>query len=65
MKKIGSTSPKVFKWTTLELLADNSKTIQKKLLIKDFTTRKIYAGLHSVQLLINGKPVKFGAFEVM
>jgi len=65
MKKIGSTSPKVFKWTTLELLADNSKTIQKKLLIKDFTTRKIYAGLHSVQLLINGKPVEIGAFEVI
>ena len=57
-KSTGKTSPKVFKWKTATLLPNTTLRITKKHGIKKITTRRYYAGLHMVEIMING--VSFG-----
>lgn len=54
-KKSGELSPKVFKLTELNLQAGERVTISKKQVIKDFTTRKHFAGSHVLEIQVNGK----------
>ena len=54
-KANGSTSPKVFKWKTLNLKPGASVSAEKKHAIKPITTRVYYSGEHFLELQINGK----------
>lgn len=54
-KANGTTSPKVFKWKTLDLPTGKSMTLSKKHVFKPITTRVYYAGRHQVEIQINGK----------
>ena len=53
-KANGSLSPKVFKWTTKELLAGSSLTLTRKHPMKKITTRTYYPGEHKLEVLVNG-----------
>jgi 3-methyladenine DNA glycosylase AlkC len=55
VKKGGETSPKVFKLKELELLPTATENIKKKQVLKDFSTRKHYAGKHILEIMVNGK----------
>ncbi len=54
-KKGGARSAKVFKLKELVLKPKEQLTIKKKQLFKDFSTRKHYSGVHSIEILVNGK----------
>lgn len=54
-KKGGELSPKVFKLTELSLASAASVHITKKQVMKDFTTRKHFAGIHQLEIQVNGK----------
>ena len=51
----GQTSPKVFKFRTLEIGPGETVEMVKKHSIKPITTRKYYLGTHWVEILINGE----------
>lgn len=53
-KANGKTSPKVFKWRTTTLLSHKTLSITKKHAIKKITTRQYYAGLHHLEIMVNG-----------
>lgn len=53
-KKLGEWSPKVFKWKELTVQEGECISMNKKLNFKDLSTRKHYAGIHKVELMING-----------
>jgi len=63
-KSNGSTSPKVFKWKTLELKAGQTFTGQKKHGIKPITTRTYYPGRHEIQVLVNGESLARAGFDL-
>ncbi len=63
-KKNGELSPKVFKLKELSLKNKENLTITKKHRFEDFTTRKHYAGLHQIQLSINGSLQDLFNFEL-
>ena len=54
-KANGKMSRKVFKWKRISLIPNQSIQFSKQQLIKDFSTRKHYAGLYQIELLINGR----------
>lgn len=54
-KKGKELSAKVFKLKELDLKAKESIHISKKQMIKDFTTRKHFAGEHFLEIQVNGK----------
>ncbi len=54
-KKSGGTSPKIFKLKEIILAPKQKVTIVKRQLFKDLTTRKHFAGVHRLEILINGK----------
>jgi len=62
--KSGATSPKVFKWTTLELAPNETVTLRKKRLIQMASTRTYYAGEHRVELQIAGTIAAAAAFHI-
>jgi 3-methyladenine DNA glycosylase AlkC len=55
MKANGKTSPKVFKFRTLEIAPGKTIELTKRHIIKSITTRKYYPGEHAIEILINGK----------
>lgn len=55
VKANGKTAPKVFKFRTLEIGAQETVQLTKRHSIKPITTRKYYSGEHAVEILINGK----------
>ncbi|MCF6438625.1 DNA alkylation repair protein [Pseudoalteromonas luteoviolacea] len=63
-KANGSTSPKVFKWKTLELAPNSQTSLKKRHTIKPITTRVYYPGVHKVELQINGNVVADTQFEL-
>ncbi len=63
-KKSGGHSLKIFKLKEFELKPNQIIKISKKQLIKDFTTRKHYAGTHFVELQINGAVLNKLSFEL-
>lgn len=54
-KSSGSLSRKIFKLKEINLQPGESRQFSKKQLFKDLTTRKHYAGKHSIEVLVNGK----------
>ena len=51
----GTTSPKVFKGWKFTLAPGATKVLSKRHSLKVVTTRKLYAGEHRVELLVNGQ----------
>lgn len=60
----GTTSPKVFKWKTIDLPAEKSLTFIKKHAVKPITTRVYYGGHHQVEIQINGQSFGRADFEL-
>ena len=58
VKANGKQSAKVFKWTTKELESEGSITLRKGHSFAPVTTRKYYAGTHSIEVFVNGSSVK-------
>lgn len=65
VKQNGKTSRKVFKFRTTNLTAAGILELTSRQTIKDFTTRKHYAGKHIVELIINGELVAQQAFSLI
>ena len=64
VKASGGTAEKVFKWTELSLAGEAAISLSKRQMIRDFTTRKHHAGMHKVELQINGQRVAETVFEL-
>jgi 3-methyladenine DNA glycosylase AlkC len=62
VKKSGELSPKVFKLREIQLEAKQHLHLTKKQLLKDFTTRKHFAGKHLLAIQVNGKVLASQAF---
>ncbi|WP_320198070.1 DNA alkylation repair protein [Agrobacterium sp. rho-13.3] len=65
VKKSGGASPKVFKWKEIDLQPGERVALSISRAIRDFTTRKHYAGKHGIVLVINGETVAETAFELL
>jgi hypothetical protein len=65
VKANGKTSPKVFKLKTAELAPSKTTQLGKAISLADMTTRKHYAGIHQVEMLLNGRRFPLGSFELM
>ncbi|POA37856.1 DNA alkylation repair protein [Pseudomonas sp. GW456-12-1-14-TSB6] len=65
VKANGGTSAKVFKLKTLELEGFGSEVVVRRQVIKDFTTRKHYAGVHAVHVVINGERLGSTAVDII
>ncbi len=63
-KKKSGSREKVFKLATFTLKANEQREISGKIVLKDYSTRKITLGEHSLSLQINGKRHKKSHFEV-
>ncbi|HEU0121448.1 MAG TPA: hypothetical protein VFQ91_13040 [Bryobacteraceae bacterium] len=64
VKTSGGTSRKVFKLRELRLGARERAEMTLVQMVKDFTTRKHYAGRHVVELLVNGQPMGECVFDL-
>ncbi|NKC15055.1 MAG: DNA alkylation repair protein [Gammaproteobacteria bacterium] len=64
VRKNGTASPKVFKWTTLELPARGQVELGKAHSLKVTTVRALYPGAHRVELQINGQRCAQTSFEL-
>lgn len=60
----GATSPKVFKWTTIDLSPGETVTLTKRRKIATASTRRYNAGIHRVDLQIAGQPHARSAFTL-
>ena len=61
----GATTPKVFKWTTLDLAPGETVALAKNRRIATASTRRYHAGTHRVELQIAGKAIAEAAFELL
>ncbi|MDX9678237.1 DNA alkylation repair protein [Pseudomonas zeae] len=64
VKANGGVSGKVFKLKTLVLAGFESVVVGRRQVIKDFTTRKHYAGEHTMHLMVNGRNLTSTAFSI-
>jgi 3-methyladenine DNA glycosylase AlkC len=64
VKANGDTSAKVFKGWKLNLGVGESVSLDKRHSLKEITTRRYHAGVHRVELLVNGKCVAERAFQL-
>ena len=64
VKANGSTTPKVFKWTTVDLAPGAGTHLRKRHPIREITTRRYHPGLHRVELKIAGEAVAETAFDL-
>lgn len=64
VKKNGTSSRKVFKLRTVDLAAGAASELTAGQAIRDFTTRKHYAGHHRIELMINGEILAEGGFDL-
>ena len=55
VKANGRRAPKVFKWSRTRMEAGERRTFDKSLPVRPISTRRYYAGEHTVQLRINGQ----------
>ncbi|GAB5560142.1 MAG: DNA alkylation repair protein [Synoicihabitans sp.] len=65
VKASGATSKKVFKWKELTLPAAKTQKLEKRQVIRNFSTRRHYSGRHQVDVQINGQLVISDSFELM
>ncbi|MBL6945637.1 MAG: DNA alkylation repair protein [Rhodospirillales bacterium] len=63
-KANGNTSPKVFKWKTMNLKAGETVEAVRRHPMRRVTTRTYYSGLHHIEILVNGKAQGRGDFEL-
>lgn len=61
----GSTSPKVFKWTTVELGPGEVVELVKRRRIATASTRRYHAGEHRVDLQVAGEVVASARFQLL
>lgn len=64
VKKSGDHSAKVFKLKNVELAAGQSISIAATQVIKDFSTRKHFAGKHQLEIQINGQIMATAHFNL-
>ncbi len=64
-KANGKTSPKVFKWRTKNLIANETLILSKTHAIKKITTRVYYPGLHHVEVMVNGVSAGIVDFQLL
>ena len=64
VKKNGSSSPKVFKLSTIELAPGEGRLLSKQIGLEDMTTRRHHAGKHLVDAIVNGSVTELGAFQI-
>lgn len=64
VKRSGATSAKVFKLRTIDLPPGELASIAHHQSIRDFTTRTHHPGLHRIDLLVNGRVMAQGAFDL-
>ena len=64
-KANGSTAPKVFKWRSLQLAAHQVFNASKAHGMKKITTRQYYAGLHKLEIVVNGMSVAETDFQLI
>jgi 3-methyladenine DNA glycosylase AlkC len=65
VKANGSTSAKVFKLKALTLPGQSTEHLSRGQHIKELTTRRHYAGKHTVHVLVNGERLASTAFEIL
>ena len=65
VKASGGTAPKVFKLAEVALPAGGTQRLHKKLSLTQMTTRKHYPGAHRAELLLNGRAVPLGEFDLL
>jgi 3-methyladenine DNA glycosylase AlkC len=65
VKANGKSSPKVFKLKQLELEPKQTVRLQKRISLKEMTTRKHYPGKHKVDVMVNGQIKPLGGFTVV
>jgi 3-methyladenine DNA glycosylase AlkC len=63
-KKKGALSPKVFKLKEINLKSGQKIKIEKKQLMKDFSTRKHEKGEHLLEIQVNGKILQSAKFHL-
>jgi 3-methyladenine DNA glycosylase AlkC len=64
VKANGKSSPKVFKWASQQIAAGQTLRMEKKLAMREVTIRKLYAGMHHVEVQINGAKMASVTFEL-
>ncbi|MFJ2536721.1 MULTISPECIES: DNA alkylation repair protein [unclassified Pseudomonas] len=65
VKANGGVSAKVFKLKTLVLAGFESVVVGRRQVMKDFTTRKHFAGVHAVRVMVNGEVLATTAFNII
>lgn len=60
----GATSPKVFKWTTVDLSPGERRALTKRRSIQQASTRTYRAGTHRVELQVGGQVMAAASFDV-
>jgi hypothetical protein len=65
VKKSGQRAPKVFKLKTMLLGAKQRVEVAKQHPMREVTTRTYYPGRHTIELLVNGKPMGQAEFELL
>ncbi|MDB5709647.1 MAG: alkylation repair protein [Sphingomonas bacterium] len=64
VKKSGATAAKVFKLRTIDLKGGEDMSLTHRQPIRDFTTRTHHPGLHKIDLMVNGRVVAQGMFDL-
>jgi len=64
-KANGTTSPKVFKWTTLRLPGRAGSALEKRHMFRPVTTRTYHNGTHAIEIQINGCSLGRVEFELV
>jgi 3-methyladenine DNA glycosylase AlkC len=64
VKARGGATPKVFKGAAFDLAPTETREVQKRISLKQHTTRTHYPGRHLVEAVVNGTPTSIGAFEL-
>ncbi|WP_228897389.1 DNA alkylation repair protein [Acidovorax sp. Leaf73] len=57
-------APKVFKLQTLDIAPGATVAVGKTLSLQQMTTRTHYPGAHQVELVLNGRPLPLGQFQL-
>ena len=65
VKSNGFSNAKVFKLKTVEILGGEKLLLSKKISLSNMTTRKHYAGVHRVDVVVNGRVFPLGSFTLM
>ena len=60
----GSTAPKVFKGWSVELAGGATLKLAKRHSLREVTTRRVYAGRHRIEVLINGAAAAQADFDL-